>query len=120
MREIRPCNDPYCAWLISEGWDCAMGHFPDGRTGYAGVSTREMSMKNPCKDHRTLDEMREIMDMDFDITIQCPLCKREQKVSIIRYGVHTIMGGHPYTCGSDDCPSHTVMEVKRGMFGMVL
>lgn len=51
------------------------------------------------------------------ITLQCRVCGYEQEVNFVKYSVHTIMGGHPYTCPTESCQSHTELKPKYNQFG---
>ena len=45
------------------------------------------------------------------LTLACPVCGREQRVGRADYLTNLGLGGHPFTCGGEACPSHTVMRV---------
>lgn len=44
-----------------------------------------------------------------DLLIVCPICGREQWIPTSEYLDHISLPGHPYTCGGEECPSHTEM-----------
>ena len=48
---------------------------------------------------------------DDEILLECPVCGRTQSVPRADYLQNQAYVGHPYTCGSPTCPSHTVMRV---------
>lgn len=41
------------------------------------------------------------------IELECPICKHKQLVNLDTYMMFLFMGGHPYTCPTETCPSHT-------------
>lgn len=46
--------------------------------------------------------------------LECPNCKRLQfGVSRACYEIGKRHIGHPYTCGGEDCPSHTEMRLSK-------
>lgn len=48
---------------------------------------------------------------DDELLLACPVCGREQRVGRADYLTNLGLGGHPFTCGGEACPSHTVMRV---------
>lgn len=72
-----------------------------------------------CEEHITNEEVHNLVkEHDTQIIIECPICKQKQRVNLIDYAVHQVYGGHPYTCGTDTCPSHTELQVRKEMNGM--
>lgn len=49
--------------------------------------------------------------MNDTVVIECPICGRRQTVEGWLYDFSTTDEGHPLTCGSESCPSHTVMRL---------
>lgn len=51
---------------------------------------------------------------DDELLLVCPVCGREQRVERADFCMNAAIGGHPYTCGGETCPSHTVLQVVPG------